>query len=56
MHLVSKAEQTVRIDRLSLSVPFTRNEAIHTGYSHKYSLDEIDELARSADLRPQRRW
>lgn len=56
MHLVSKAEQTVRIDRLSLSVPFTRNEAIHTGYSYKYSLDEIDELARSAGLCSQRRW
>lgn len=56
MHLVSKVEQTVRIDRLALNVPFTRNESIHTGDSYKYSLDEIDELARSADLRPQRRW
>lgn len=56
MHLVSKAEQTVRIDRLTLNVPFTRNESIHTEDSYKYSLNEIDELAQSADLRPQRRW
>ena len=54
-YLESRVAQRVRIDALDLEVPFDAGERIHTEDSHKYSPDEIDDLARSADLRIERR-
>ncbi len=56
MHLESAAEQRVCIDRLALEVRFRGGETIHTENMYKYSLEEIDALARTAGLRLDRRW
>ena len=54
--LVSLREQVVSIEKLDLQVHFAEGEAIHTENSYKYSLAEIAELAREADLRIAEQW
>jgi dimethylhistidine N-methyltransferase len=49
--LESQCEQRVRIDDLDLEVRFADGERIHTEDSLKYSPEEIDALAASAQLR-----
>lgn len=56
MHLVSKRDQTVRIDGLDLDVEFAAGEGIHTEDSHKYSLAEIDELAAASGFALDGQW
>jgi len=56
MHLVSRRAQTVRIGELDASYDFEAGETIHTENCHKYSRDEIDELAERAGLRVVDRW
>ena len=56
MYLVSAIRQTVRIDGLDLEVPFELGETIHTEYSYKYSLAEIEELATASLFRVERQW
>lgn len=56
MHLVSTRPQRVRIGALDMEVGFQARESIHTENSHKYSRDEIDELAAAADMRTVAQW
>jgi L-histidine N-alpha-methyltransferase len=56
MHLVSTEDQEVEIEHLGLRVRFGAGEGIHTENSYKYSLDEIEQLGRGADLRVADRW
>ena len=46
--LISKASQTVKIERLNASFHFDAWEPIHTEYSHKYRVDELTQLARES--------
>jgi dimethylhistidine N-methyltransferase len=54
MHLVSLADQTVRLDGETIS--FREGETIHTENSYKYTLDGFAALARQAGLRVERVW
>jgi L-histidine N-alpha-methyltransferase len=56
MYLVSTRAQHVRIDRLGLAVRFDAGEALHTENSYKYSLSEIEALARGGTLRIDTQW
>jgi dimethylhistidine N-methyltransferase len=54
MHLISQAEQTVRVaDR---TFHFRRGEGIHTECSYKYGLEEFARLASNAGLQLQKVW
>lgn len=55
-HLVSRRAQKVRIDELDLEIEFAAGETIHTENSYKYSHDEIERLAESADMRRDCCW
>lgn len=48
MHLVSKANHQVRIKVIDKSFQFTKGESIHTENSYKYSLEQIQNLAKSS--------
>jgi len=56
MHLESVRPQLVTIAGIGLTVPFASGERIHTENSYKYSLAEIDDLARAAGLVVAHRW
>ncbi len=56
MHLESAAGQVIRIGRIDLTVHLARGERIHTEDSYKYSVLEIDDLARAAGMRVERTW
>jgi dimethylhistidine N-methyltransferase len=56
IEIISRRAQLVRIDALGLAVPFAGGERIYTESSYKYSLAEIDELARAAGMFVERRW
>ena len=46
--LISRERQTVTIEKLNASFHFNAWEPIHTEYSHKYRLEELDQLAESS--------
>lgn len=54
MHLKSKVNQTVSVGDLNIN--FSENETIHTENSYKYTIDEFQELLRSAGFEPLRVW
>lgn len=54
MHLVSLADQVVRID--GRSIEFALGESIWTESSYKYSLEEFERLAAGAGLCVRRVW
>ena len=56
MHLRSKRRQTVRIPAADLRVEFMEGETIWTESSHKYSADEVFQMARAAGFRCQAQW
>lgn len=56
MHLQSKRNQIVSIPGADLSVGFRDGETIWTESSRKYSLEEIEQLARNAGFRCQNLW
>jgi L-histidine N-alpha-methyltransferase len=56
MHLESKARQTVRIPAANLHVEFQEGETIWTESSHKYTPDEVFEMARNAGFACQAQW
>jgi L-histidine N-alpha-methyltransferase len=56
MHLQSKRRQTVRIPAADLRVEFLEGETIWTESSHKYSADEIPQMARNAGFICQAQW
>jgi L-histidine N-alpha-methyltransferase len=56
MHLQSKRRQTVRIPAADLRIEFLEGETIWTESSHKYSAQEVFQMARSAGFRCQAQW
>jgi L-histidine N-alpha-methyltransferase len=62
MHLVSKADQQVRIKVIDKSFRFKKGESIHTENSYKYSLEQIQNLAKGSgfelkmNFTDQREW
>ena len=56
MHLRSKRPQTVRIPAADLRVEFFEGETIWTESSHKYSVDEVFQMARDAGFSCQAQW
>jgi len=56
MHLVSDAKQVASIDEIDCEIAFEEGEIIHTENAYKYSLEEIDELARETRMQVATRW
>ncbi len=56
MHLQSKRRQTVRIAAAELDVEFQEGETIWTESSHKYSKNEIFQMARAARFHCEAQW
>ncbi len=56
MHLQSRRRQTVRIPAADLRVEFMEGETIWTESSHKYSVDEVFQMARNAGFSCQAQW
>ena len=56
MHLESKRRQTVRIPAADLRVEFLEGETIWTESSHKYSPDEVFQMARDSGFCCQTQW
>ncbi len=56
MHLRSKRRQSVRIPMANLRVEFEEGETIWTESSHKYSADEIFQMARNAGFVCKAQW
>lgn len=56
MYLESRIDQEVMIDRLERSFRFDAGEVIHTEDSHKYSLEEIETLARAGGFAVVHTW
>lgn len=56
MHLRSKRRQTVTIAASELMVEFQGDETIWTESSHKYSCEEVFQLARAAGFRCEAQW
>jgi len=56
MHLVSRRAQTVRISGADLAVSFAPGETIHTENSHKYTRDQLIEMAAEAGFEEERVW
>ena len=54
MHLVSKRQQTVRVNGHKFK--FNAGDSIHTENSYKYTVGEFQELARQAGFTPCRVW
>lgn len=46
-YIISRVQQTVEIEYLNKSFRFSKNEGIHTEYSYKYDLEEIEKLANA---------
>jgi L-histidine N-alpha-methyltransferase len=56
MHLISKMNQNIKIDRLNQVFNFEKGETILTEYSYKYSLKSIKQLANKSNLRVERNF
>src|ERR1019366_1807339 len=56
MHLQSKRRQTVRIPAADLRVDFLEGETIWTESSHKYSAEEVFQMARAAGFCCEAQW
>jgi L-histidine Nalpha-methyltransferase len=56
MHVRSRAEQTVRIRAAGIEVSLRRGETLHTENSHKYSVEEVAEMAARAGFRCTAEW
>jgi L-histidine N-alpha-methyltransferase len=56
MHLRSMCRQTVRIPVAEISVDFLEGETIWTESSHKYSREEVLQMARTTGFRCEAQW
>jgi dimethylhistidine N-methyltransferase len=56
MHLRSLRKQTVRIPIADISVNFLQDETIWTESSHKYTPEEVSQMARAAGFRCEAQW
>ena len=52
----STCDQTVRINRLNMSVHFKKGERVHTESSHKYTRERFGALCAEAELSPVQHW
>jgi dimethylhistidine N-methyltransferase len=56
MHLRSRREQTVHVDKANLTVPFQPGETIWTENSRKYSVNELIKMATQSSFYPDAQW
>jgi L-histidine Nalpha-methyltransferase len=56
MHLRSMCRQTVNIHAAGISVDFSESETIWTESSHKYSLQEVRDMATATGFRCDAQW
>jgi len=56
MYLVSARAQRISIDGLGLTIAMAKGERIHTEDSYKYSLAEIERLAKAGNFKLERQW
>jgi L-histidine Nalpha-methyltransferase len=56
MHLRSMRHQTVNIPGADVTVEFLEGETIWTESSHKYSLEEVRQMSRTAGFRCEVQW
>jgi L-histidine N-alpha-methyltransferase len=56
MHLRSMRHQTVNIPAADVTVEFLEGETIWTESSHKYSLEEVRQMSRTAGFRCEVQW
>jgi len=56
MHLRSKRQQVVGIGAAGVTVEFQEGETIWTESSHKFSIEEVVQLARGAGFRCEAQW
>ncbi len=54
MHLVSRGEQSVHLD--NVTIPFARGESIWTENSYKFTLSEFQEMSAEVGLEVQQSW
>jgi L-histidine Nalpha-methyltransferase len=56
MHLRAESDQTVSIPEAGVHCTIRCGETIWTESSHKFGLEEIDEMAAEAGFRPEAQW
>jgi dimethylhistidine N-methyltransferase len=56
MHAVALSRQAVRVPGAGLRLVIEKGESIRTELSHKYSIRDLDRLARAAGFAVRRRW
>jgi len=56
MYLISTCEQEIYIADLNSCYHFNKNERIHTENSHKFSLNDIDNLSDQVGIKVFRQW
>jgi dimethylhistidine N-methyltransferase len=56
MHLVSRKAQSVRIDKLKLTVSFAKGETIHTESSYKHDDTTLSTLATKSGFTIEKKW
>jgi L-histidine Nalpha-methyltransferase len=56
MHLRSKSHQVVEIPQAELTVRFREGETIWSESSHKYTRDEVSQIAQTAHFRCEAQW
>ena len=56
MHLVSACKQHVHIREIDKTVDFERGESIHTENSYKYTLKQIEALAKTCNLKVKKHF
>ena len=56
MYLVSREEQDVRVGALDLTVHFREGESIWTESSHKFTVEELETLAKDSEFEVLDQW
>jgi L-histidine N-alpha-methyltransferase len=56
MYLVSREEQDVRVGALDLTVHFRKGESIWTESSHKFTVEELETLAKDSEFEVLDQW
>jgi uncharacterized SAM-dependent methyltransferase len=56
MHLRAESDQVVTIRQAGVQCTIRAGETIWTESSHKFELDEIEEMAVDSGFRPEAQW
>ncbi len=56
MYLRSLVNQTITISKSNISITLSKNELIHTEYSHKYTIPQIENLMNKTGFKLQHIW